>query len=111
MVGYSDSNKDGGILASQWALYQAQSSMAQVGDSVGVMIRFFHGRGGSIGRGAGPTKSFLESLPPSSLKGSFRMTEQGESINQKYAFRTTASYNLELLTAGVIGQSQVALNL
>ena len=101
MVGYSDSNKDGGILASQWNLYKAQREMAQIGEKRGVMIRFFHGRGGSIGRGAGPTKSFLEALPPSSLKGSFRMTEQGESINQKYGYRTTALYNLELLLAGV----------
>ncbi|MDT8447823.1 MAG: phosphoenolpyruvate carboxylase [bacterium] len=101
MVGYSDSNKDGGILASQWNLYKAQQEMALIGDQRDVMIRFFHGRGGSIGRGAGPTKSFLEALPPSSLKGSFRMTEQGESINQKYGYRTTALYNLELLMAGV----------
>jgi len=101
MVGYSDSNKDGGILASQWILYKAQREMAKIGEEKGVMIRFFHGRGGSIGRGAGPTKSFLEALPPSSLKGSFRMTEQGESINQKYGYQTTALYNLELLMAGV----------
>jgi len=101
MVGYSDSNKDGGILASQWTLYKAQRDLAKIGEEKGVAIRFFHGRGGSIGRGAGPTKSFLEALPPSSLKGSFRMTEQGESINQKYGYQTTALYNLELLMAGV----------
>ena len=101
MVGYSDSNKDGGILASQWSLYKAQRQMAQLGERAGVYIRFFHGRGGSIGRGAGPTNRFLAALPASSMKGSFRMTEQGESISQKYAYRTTAVYNLELLMAGV----------
>ena len=101
MVGYSDSNKDGGILASQWALQKAQTRLAQVGHECGVNIRFFHGRGGTVSRGAGPTHRFLEALPHGSLSGHLRLTEQGETIAQKYANPATATYNLELLLAGV----------
>ncbi len=100
MVGYSDSNKDGGILASQWGLYQAQSKLAKVGEEEGVKIRFFHGKGGSISRGAGPTHWFIKALPPHSVNGDIRLTEQGETIAQKYANKINASYNLELLLAG-----------
>lgn len=105
MIGYSDSCKDGGILASQGALYRAQAELTRIGDESGVDIRFFHGRGGSIGRGAGPMFRFLEGLPPASLRGSFRMTEQGETIAQKYANPLTATYNLELQLAGVLGMT------
>lgn len=103
MVGYSDSNKDGGILASQWELHQAQSALAAAGRDNGVEIRFFHGRGGTISRGAGPTHRFLEALPFGSLHGDLRVTEQGETIAQKYANPITATYHLELLLAGVTG--------
>lgn len=101
MVGYSDSNKDAGILASQWALQRAQSRLAQVGREAGVEVQFFHGRGGTVSRGAGPTHRFLEALPSGSLMGSIRLTEQGETIAQKYANPGTALQNLELLLAGV----------
>ncbi len=101
MIGYSDSNKDKGIFASQWGLQKAQSAMAQVGEATGVRIRFFHGRGGTISRGAGPTHRFLEALPHGSLSGDIRLTEQGETIAQKFGNRATATYNLELLLAGV----------
>ncbi len=101
MVGYSDSNKDKGIFASQWALQKGQSAMAEVGRKTGVKIRFFHGRGGTISRGAGPTHRFLEALPHGSLSGDVRVTEQGETIAQKYGNRATATYNLELMLAGV----------
>jgi phosphoenolpyruvate carboxylase len=101
MVGYSDSNKDGGIFASLWQLYQAQAELAQIGQGNGVRIRFFHGRGGTISRGAGPTHRFIKALPHSALQGDLRMTEQGETIAQKYANRITAAHNLELLLAGV----------
>ncbi|MBW3635692.1 MAG: phosphoenolpyruvate carboxylase [Armatimonadetes bacterium] len=101
MVGYSDSNKDKGIFASQWGLQKAQSAMAEVGEATGVKIRFFHGRGGTISRGAGPTHRFLEALPHGSLSGDIRLTEQGETIAQKFGNRATATYNLELLLAGV----------
>ncbi|NTV65789.1 MAG: phosphoenolpyruvate carboxylase, partial [Oscillochloris sp.] len=101
MIGYSDSNKDGGLVASLWTLYRAQVALAAVGQERGVRIRFFHGRGGTISRGAGPTHRFLKALPADSLGGDLRLTEQGETIAQKYANRITASYNLELLMAGV----------
>ncbi len=100
MVGYSDSNKDGGILASQWGLYQVQSTLANVGEEEGVRIRIFHGKGGSISRGAGPTHWFIKALPYHSIRGDIRLTEQGETIEQKYANKINASYNLELLQAG-----------
>jgi phosphoenolpyruvate carboxylase len=103
MLGYSDSNKDSGMLTSQWALHRAQESISNVGDSLGVEVRYFHGRGGTISRGAGPTHRFLESLPNRTIRGDLRLTEQGETIAQKYANRSTATYNLELLLAGVTG--------
>jgi phosphoenolpyruvate carboxylase len=105
MVGYSDSNKDCGIIASQWALHKAQSALANSGRTHGAKIRFFHGRGGTISRGAGPTHRFLGALPPGSLQGDLRLTEQGETIAQKFAILSTATYNLEILLAGVTGYS------
>jgi len=101
MVGYSDSNKDSGIFASQWGLQKAQSRLAQLGRDTGVRIRFFHGRGGTVSRGAGPTHRFLEALPAGSLCGDIRLTEQGETIAQKFGNKPTATFNLELLVAGV----------
>ncbi|MEI6492675.1 MAG: phosphoenolpyruvate carboxylase [Verrucomicrobiota bacterium] len=101
MVGYSDSNKDSGIFASQWGLQKAQSRLAQLGRDAGVRLRFFHGRGGTVSRGAGPTHRFLEALPNNSLTGGIRLTEQGETIAQKFGNFVTAAYNLELLVAGV----------
>lgn len=101
MIGYSDSNKDAGILSSQWALQRAQANLATLGHEAGVRIRFFHGRGGTISRGAGPTHRFLDALPHGSLCGDIRLTEQGETIAQKFGNFSTAAYNLELLAAGV----------
>lgn len=101
MIGYSDSNKDGGIFASLWHLSRTQAALAQIGRAHGVRIRYFHGRGGTISRGAGPTHRFIKALPHAALNGDLRMTEQGETIAQKYANRITAAYNLELLLAGV----------
>jgi phosphoenolpyruvate carboxylase len=100
MVGYSDSNKDGGIVASLWHLHCAQRRMAGAGRAAGVRVRFFHGRGGSVSRGAGPTHRFLSALPRGAVQGDLRLTEQGETIAQKYANRGTAAHNLELLLAG-----------
>lgn len=105
MIGYSDSNKDGGIMASQWHLYKAQFALAAVGEEFGVDILFFHGRGGSISRGSGPTPDFIHALPQNSLKGRIRLTEQGETIAQKYAYRLNAAFNLELLAAGVLAKT------
>lgn len=99
MVGYSDSNKDGGIMASQWNLYKAQYKLSEVGDRMGVKITFFHGKGGSISRGSGPTHYFVDALPYGALQGSIRLTEQGETIAQKYANKVNAAYNMELLAA------------
>ena len=103
MLGYSDSNKDTGIMASQWILKSAQSKLVQVGVDHGVKIVFFHGRGGTVGRGAGPTHRFLEALPASALSGGLRVTEQGEVIAQKYNTPSTATANLEWLMAGTLG--------
>lgn len=100
MVGYSDSNKDGGIVASLWGLYRAEEHLTAVGNERNIDLTFFHGRGGTISRGAGPTHRFLRALPPGSMSGVLRMTEQGEAISQKYANRITAEHNLELLLAG-----------
>ncbi len=103
MVGYSDSNKDGGILASLWSLVRAQRELTEAGTKHDVRIRFFHGRGGTISRGAGPTHRFIAGLPPGTIQGDMRLTEQGEVISQKYANPITALYNLELLQAGTTG--------
>ncbi len=101
MIGYSDSNKDGGILASLVNLRHAQKQLSQVGKQHGVRVRFFHGRGGTISRGAGPTHRFIKALPDETLRGDLRVTEQGETIPQKYAHQSTAIYNLELFLSGV----------
>ena len=105
MIGYSDSNKESGILASQWALNRAQLALTAVAREAGVRLRFFHGRGGTISRGAGPTHRFLDALPPGTVNGDLRLTEQGETIAQKYANGITANFNLELLLAGTAGTS------
>ncbi len=101
MLGYSDSNKDGGVLASQWSLHQAERELTNVARKHNTRLTFFHGRGGTVGRGAGPTHVFLEALPHGSLTGHMRVTEQGEVIAQKYANRVTATFQLERLLAGV----------
>lgn len=102
MVGYSDSNKDGGILASQWGLYKAQYQLSAVGNQRNIKITFFHGKGGSISRGSGPTHYFVAALSHSALQGAIRLTEQGETIAQKYANKVNAAYNLELLAASAL---------
>lgn len=102
MVGYSDSNKDSGPCASLWAVHVAQREMLRVAELRGVVLRFFHGRGGSGSRGAGPTFRFLSALPTNSVRGGLRMTEQGEIVFQKYGTVDAAAYNLELLAAGAI---------
>lgn len=105
MLGYSDSNKDSGILASQWALQEAQSKLLRVARRNRIPVCFFHGRGGTVSRGAGPTHRFLEALPEGSLDAGLRVTEQGETVAQKFTNRRNASYNLELLQAGTVGAS------
>ncbi len=102
MVGYSDSNKDCGIIASLWAIRRAQIEMSETGRQLKVDIQFFHGRGGTISRGAGPTHRFLDALPGGSVTAGLRLTEQGETIGQKYSNVLTAAHNLELLLAGTL---------
>ena len=103
MIGYSDSNKDGGIFASTWRLYRAQEALLETAGRYNTDILFFHGRGGSISRGAGPTHRFVKAQPYGSINGGMCFTEQGETIAQKYANRISAVYNLELFMATVTG--------
>lgn len=99
MLGYSDSNKDCGILSAAWALHRAEKAMVETAAKRNVRLNYFHGRGGTISRGAGPTYWFMSALPHGSMSGHFRMTEQGETIAQKYANLSSATYNIELLLA------------
>ncbi len=102
MIGYSDSNKDGGFLTSNWELYKAQLKLTRLGREIGVPISFFHGRGGSVSRGGAPTGRAIAAQPAGSISGQFRITEQGEVVSAKYANRGTAGYQIELLAASVI---------
>ena len=102
MVGYSDSNKDGGYLAANWFLYRAQNEMSRVADEVGVKLRFFHGKGGTIDRGGGSSYRSLRAQPHAAHGGRLRITEQGEVISLKYSSPVIAQRNLEQLTSAVI---------
>jgi phosphoenolpyruvate carboxylase len=102
MIGYSDSNKDGGFLTSNWELYKAQIKLSRVGRECGVPIAFFHGRGGSVSRGGAPTGRAIAAQPAGSIQGRMRITEQGEVVSFKYANRGTAQYQIELLAASVV---------
>lgn len=101
MLGYSDSNKDCGIWASQWTVYNTQKHLIKLSNKLGVPMRFFHGRGGTVGRGSGPMHRFIEALPQSGLENGFRITEQGEVIAQKYNSVENAINSFEQLVAGV----------
>jgi len=102
MIGYSDSNKDGGFLPSNWEIYKAQLTLTQIGRKNGYPISFFHGRGGSVGRGGVPTGRALAAQPQDSLGRSMRLTEQGEVVSTHYGTREAATAHLEALTAGVL---------
>ena len=102
MIGYSDSNKDGGFLTSNWELYKARSSSPGWARRSGVPIAFFHGRGGSVSRGGAPTGRAIAAQPAGSIRGRMRITEQGEVVSFKYANRGTAQYQIELLAASIV---------
>ncbi len=107
MIGYSDSNKDAGILGSSFALYRAQQRLVDIGEKGGFRLKIFHGRGGSIGRGGGPSQRAIESLPPGSIDGRFKLTEQGEVLGWKYLLSEIAERNLEITASGVLESSAV----
>lgn len=102
MLGYSDSNKDGGYLAANWALYRAELDLVETARKTGIRLRLFHGRGGTVGRGGGPSYDAILAQPPGAVKGSLRLTEQGEVIAAKYAEPTIAHRNLETLLAATL---------
>lgn len=102
MLGYSDSNKDGGYLAANWALYRAELDLVESARKTGIRLRLFHGRGGTVGRGGGPSYDAILAQPPGAVNGSLRITEQGEVIAAKYAEPQLAHRNLETLVAATL---------
>ena len=107
MLGYSDSCKDGGILASTWGLYEAQKRIMAITAHYGIQTRLFHGRGGTIGRGGGPTHAAILSQPPGTVHGQIKFTEQGEVLRYKYSNTETAVYELSMGMTGLLKASRV----
>lgn len=110
MLGYSDSNKDGGYLAANWALYHAEYSIVQLCKEHGVHLRLFHGRGGVVGRGGGPSYEAILAQPRGAVSGSVRITEQGEIISAKYGSEETARWNLEALVSATLESTFLNVN-
>ena len=106
MLGYSDSCKDGGILSSSWSLYKAQQQVLDISKKYQIECRLFHGRGGTVGRGGGPTYNAILAQPNKTVRGMIKITEQGEVLSYKYAVPQSASYELELAVSGLIKASQ-----
>jgi len=102
MIGYSDSNKDGGYMQANWQLYQSQQALAEVCKAGGIKLTLFHGRGGSLGRGGGPTNRAILAQPPDSIRGRIRITEQGEVVSSRYSDPAIAHRHLEQLVHAVI---------
>ena len=109
MLGYSDSCKDGGILASNWRLYEAQKKIIAIADRHGIQCRLFHGRGGTIGRGGGPTHESILSQPPGTVHGQIKFTEQGEVLRYKYSNAETAVYELSMGVTGLLKASRIVI--
>lgn len=109
MLGYSDSNKDGGIIESRWSIYKAEERLTKLAEKNNVELRFFHGVGGTISRGGGKYHRFLESMPPRSISGEIKLTIQGETIAQQFANLMNAAYNFEMLLSGVALQTGYTL--
>ncbi len=109
MLGYSDSCKDGGILASNWRLYEAQKKIIAIADKHGIQCRLFHGRGGTIGRGGGPTHESILSQPPGTVHGQVKFTEQGEVLRYKYSNTETAVYELSMGVTGLLKASRIVI--
>ncbi|MDW8327405.1 MAG: phosphoenolpyruvate carboxylase [Anaerolineales bacterium] len=110
MIGYSDSNKDGGYLAANWALYRAQETITRVCDEHGVRPTLFHGRGGTVARGGGPANRAIRAQPPGTMRGRFRMTEQGENLALRYANPALAHRHLEQIVSAVLLASAEAVD-
>jgi len=109
MLGYSDSCKDGGILASNWSLYEAQQQIIAITSQYDIQVRLFHGRGGTIGRGGGPTHESILSQPPGTVHGQIKFTEQGEVLRYKYSNPETAVYELSMGLTGLLKASRTVI--
>ncbi|MFN4152022.1 MAG: phosphoenolpyruvate carboxylase, partial [Candidatus Sericytochromatia bacterium] len=110
MLGYSDSNKDGGTIASKWNLFKAEQELSEIGRKNNFNIYFFHGTGGTISRGGGKYHRFLESMPVNTVNGTLKITVQGETVAQQFGNPLTATYNINALTSGVAKQTILSKN-
>lgn len=109
MLGYSDSNKDGGVLSANWELYRAQLLLTQLAEKYGLMVKFFHGRGGALGRGGGPLHRSIMASPISAMRGGVKITEQGEVISSRYSLKPIALRSLEQATSALLLSTAMAV--